>query len=147
MATAARSETSALLWVVGGLALAWNVLGASDYTMTQYGGAEYLRSAGMDAASIAYMQEVPAWAEAGWALGVWGGVAGAVLLLLRRRAAVWAFAVSLIGLAMMTAYTYSRDLPPGLSSPGAIAFDWSIKLVAVLLLWYAWRLRQRGVLR
>jgi hypothetical protein len=86
-------------------------------------------------------------AKAGWALGVWGGVAGAILLLLRSRFAVWAFAVSLVGVAMMTAYTYTRDLPPALSSPGAIAFDWTIKIVAALLLWYAWRMRARGVLR
>ena len=84
---------------------------------------------------------------AGWALGVWGAVAGSLLLLLRSRFAVWAFALSLAGVVIMTAYTMANPYPAAMTSTGATVFEWTIKLVALLLLVYAWAMRKRGVLR
>lgn len=147
MATMFERATPRHLWIAGGLALLWNALGAFDYTMSHLGGADYMRQAGMDEASIGFVLGFPLWAVAGWALGVWGGVAGSVLLLMRSRWAVWAFAASLMGVLLMALYQYSQTLPPAFASPFAVAFDLAIKLVAALLLWYAWRQRENGVLR
>src|SRR3712207_6523215 len=93
------------LWLVGVVALLWNGYGAYDYLMTTTGGEAYLRKAGAgmgwDAgkidAFVSHYNALPAWMTAAWAIGVWGGVLGAILLLVRRRWAVWAFAASLLG--------------------------------------------------
>ena len=142
-----RVATPGHLWLIGIVALLWNLIGAADYTMTRYGGEEYMLGAGMDAAGVAWIESAPAWATAGWALGVWGGVAGSLLLLLRSRFAVWAFALSLVGVLVMTAYAMANPYPASMTSTGATVFEWTIKVIALLLLLYAWAMRKRGVLR
>ena len=76
-------------------------------------------------------------------LGVWGAIAGSLLLLMRSRFAVHAFAVSLAGLAASTVYQMS------LSGEGAMPLGVINLLIwagALFLLWYAVRQRKAGVL-
>jgi hypothetical protein len=47
----------------------------------------------------------PVWATAGFALGVFGGVLGCVLLLFRKSAALYVFILSLLGIAMTMVHT------------------------------------------
>ena len=63
--------------------------------MTVSGNAAYL--AAFPADQLAYYNSLPAWLTAFWALGVWGGLAGSLLLLARSRHAVLAFALSVLG--------------------------------------------------
>ena len=135
------------LWIVGILSLLWNGIGAADYSMTHIGGATYLEQSGFGAETIAYLANLPIWATASWALGVWGAVAGSLLLLFRSRHAATAFIVSLAGVALMTLHSFINPYPAEMVSTGGTVFEWIIKLVAVLLLWYAWRQRAAGVLR
>lgn len=147
MATVAETRTPWHLWAVGLASLLWNCIGVYDYTMTQLRGAAYMTSMGMDAESAAYILALPAWATAGWALGVWGAIVGSVLLLVRSLYAVWAFVVSLLGVLVMTAYNLTTDAPAMMDSPANSAIEWAVKIIAALLLWYAWAMRKRGVLR
>ena len=84
------SRTPRHLWVIGIVALLWNAIGAFDYLMTQTKNAAYL--SGFPPEQLAFFYGLPAWVVAAWALAVWGGVLGSVLLLLRRRLAVPVFA-------------------------------------------------------
>ena len=96
------------VWVVGVISLLWNSYGCYDYTMTKLDPAHYLAGSGMSAAGQAYMLALPAWVTAFWALGVWGSLAGSLLLLARSRHAVTAFAASLVGLASwVVLYSFS----------------------------------------
>jgi len=134
------------LWVVGVLSLLWNCGGAFDYTMTKVGNADYLASFTPD--QLAWFDSFPVWANIGWALGVWGSVAGSILLLLRHRWAIGAFALSLIGVAITTLYQFGvADMPESLNTSAGIVFSAAIWIVAIGLLWYAMRMRARGVLR
>lgn len=136
------------LWVVGIVSLLWNAMGAADYTMTHVGGAEYLAAGGFGNEVLAWFAAIPLWTTAAWALGVWGAVAGSVLLLMRSRHAVFAFAVSLVGVIALTLSSYFvHPYPAEMRSPAMAAFEWTIKLVAVVLLIYAVKMRARGVLR
>lgn len=147
-ATIAMARAPLHLWIVGGLSLLWNAVGATDYTLTHLQGSAYIRAAGLGEDMVAWFESVPAWMTASWALGVWGGVAGSILLLLRSRHAAAAFGLSLAGVAAMTLGTsLVHPYPAGMVSPGGLAFEWTIKLVAVLLLIYALRMRRRGILR
>ena len=75
-------------------------------------------------------------------------MAGSILLLARSRWAVAAFAVSLAGLVVSTIYQYGiADMPAGMKTGGAMMFTAALWAVAGLLLWYANRMRARGVLR
>jgi hypothetical protein len=135
------------LWVVGALALIWTAGGAADYVMTRYGVEAYL--AHMTAPQQAYLEGFPVWVGLCWALGVWGGVLGALALLIQLRWAGTLFPLSLAGIIGTSAYGYLLADPPlnTLMGPVEAAFSPAIFVVAVLLLIYARAMRRPGVLR
>jgi hypothetical protein len=97
---------------------------------------------------LAYFDSLPAWLTAFWALGVWGGLAGSILLLIRRRYAVWAFGLSVIGAVIGLGYQMLMTQMPASMKEGFMGFMPSvIILIAAFLLWYAWTAEKKGVLR
>lgn len=140
------TRTPAHLWITGALAAIWNGFGALDYTMTQLRHPAWM--AQMTAEQRTFLDTAPYWLDATWALGVWGGLIGAVLLLARSRYATAAFVVSLLGLA---GNTLSQILPskpsPHLDSGAGLVLHLAVWAIAVLLLVYALRMRAKGVLR
>jgi len=140
------------LWVVGFISLLWNGFGANDYTQTQLRNEEYLKQAA-DGAGVPlqtmldYYTTFPLWADAAWAMGVWGAVAGSILLLIRNRFAYHAFLVSLLGLAGTTVFTLTSDIPAELNSSFTWVFTALIWAITIALTVYARRMTARGVLR
>ena len=59
---------------------------------------------------LAYIDGMPMYAHVGWGLGVWMALLGAILLLMRSRYAVHAFALSLIGAVVSFAAQYLGPL-------------------------------------
>lgn len=142
-----RDKVPVHLWIVGGVSLLWNSFGCYDYLMTKLDPAGYMGGMGLSAQAIAYTTQLPAWLTAFWALGVWGSLAGSVLLLLRSRSAVWAFALSLVGLAVSQGWQFAATLPPEMKTTAMWAMTATIWIVLVLLLLYAFVQERRGVLR
>jgi len=141
------------LWAVGIVTLLWNGFGGYDYTMSQLRDRDYLAQMmepmGMSAdEAIAFMDTFPVWAEVFWALGVWGSVAGSILLLFRSRHAVTAFLVSLLGAVVSFAYQFSIDLPPAMAN-NAMSRIMPVVIIGAVVLqwWYAKRQTAAGVLR
>ncbi|HEU4820261.1 MAG TPA: hypothetical protein VFS87_03790 [Qipengyuania sp.] len=138
------------LWAVGGVSLLWNAFGATDYTMSQLRNRDYLGGAAESMGitvdqMIAYIDSFPGWMHAFWALGVWGAFIGSILLLLRKRHAVWAFGLSLLGLAVTQFYQAFTPQPAW--SEGALVMNLVIWSIATFLLIYAVSMRNKGVLR
>jgi hypothetical protein len=129
---------------VGALALAWNAVGAFDYLATQLEWEFYMSQ--FSEAQLAYFYGFPAWAVAGWAVAVWGGVAGSAGLLLRRRWAVGAFVLSLAGMIASTIYTYGASDGAAVMGTGGVVFSVAIAAVAIFLIVYSRRQAARGVL-
>jgi hypothetical protein len=147
MATNVQGRAApAHLWIVGILALLWNGFGCYDYLMSVTANPAYLAKLPADA--VAYQQALPAFATAFWALGVWGGLAGALLLLMRSRYAVWAFALSLIGAVCGLGYQMFMTTRPASMTAGAGAvIPWVIIAIAAFQLWYSRSLERKGALR
>jgi hypothetical protein len=130
------------LWVIGGVTLLWNAIGAFSYTVTRLG---MLAQLGMTRADIAFFDSHPAWSNAFWALGVWGALFGSMLLLFRSRWAVTSLIVSIVGLIGTTIYqNFMTQVPENLKS---LPFDAMIWIIALALLYYAVKMRKAGVLR
>ena len=145
MATTVTARTPAHLWIVGALALLWNAFGCFDYVMTKTGNAAYL--AQFSPEEVAYFSNFPAWLTALWALGVWGALAGAVLLLLRSRHAVLAYAVSLFG--MITSFGYqllAGGMPASMKEMPMMAMTALIFAAGIAQLWYARKGTRDGIL-
>ena len=145
------TRTPVHLWIVGALSLLWNAFGGYDYTMTRTRGADYLKEMmpGTDPnAMMAYIDAFPMFAQVGWGLGVWGAVAGSILLLLRHRFAVIAFAVSLIGALLSLGYqTVGPPGAKGMSEAAMAVVPYVIIALTIAQLLYAQSMRTRGVLR
>lgn len=122
------------IWVVGLITLMWHAFGAYDYTMSELRDAAYLSMMPEDqrAGMLAYLDNMPSWAVATWALGVWGSVLGSVLILARSRHAVNAFVVSLLGFIGTSLYTY-LIAPASIMSQGGLGLVISGAIMVILL--------------
>ena len=146
MATRAEGRTPAHLWIVGLLALLWNAYGCFEYLMMVTANADYMAKIPPD--QLAYMDTLPSWLTAFWALGVWGGLLGAMLLLMRSRYSVWAFALSFVGAVVGMCYQMFVATMPASMTAGMMAYmPYLIIALAAFLLWYAWTEEKKGVLK
>ena len=136
------------LWLVAVVSLLWNGFGAFDFIMTNTQGEAYMRASGMTQPMIDYFLAMPDWMYAPWIAGVWGAVAGSILLLLRMRWAVYAFAISMVGAVVSLVFGLMNPMP-GLPPEMAVMawMPWVIVVIAAVLLGYAWTMGKRGVLR
>lgn len=119
-------------WIFAAVGLLWNLMGCLNYIMQA------------NADAVAQMPELyqaiiaarPAWATAAFAIAVFGGAVGCILLLLRRRVASAAFVVSLIAIAGHSVFT--------LRVAGVTPSLVLVVLVGVALLWYTSIARRSG---
>jgi hypothetical protein len=133
------------LWVVGILALLWNAIGAMDYVMTQTKNEAYMSQ--FTPEKLAYIYGFPTWVIVVWAIGVWGGVIGALLLLFRRRLAVWVLLASLLAALGTTIYNYILSNAMDLfGDAGSLIFTGLICLFALGLFLYARAMHKKSVL-
>lgn len=135
------------LWAVGIASLVWNTVIAMDYAMTQARFAAY--TSRFPEAHLAYFFSFPVWAQAAWAISQWAAVAGSVLLLMRRGAAVSAFWIALMAMILPSLYDFTLADVSASETAGffATAFSAVTAIVAVLLLYYAITQRANGALR
>ena len=134
-------------WLIAVISLLWNGMGAFDYVMTQTKNAQYL--AQFSPEQLAFFHGFPAWVNASWAIAVWFGVLGSILLLLRRRQAVPVFLLSLVAMVLTAIHNFALSSPNMAELMGSMAIWFSVVifLVALFLPLYAMRMRARGVLR
>ena len=140
------------LWIVGLLSTLWNGFGCYDYLMTRMRNLEYFRSMAPDAdpeAMLAWVDGFPLYAQFGWGLGVWMGLLGSILLLMRHRWAVPVLGLSLLGAVLGLGYQIflAAPPPPPMDEGTATIIPWVIIGIAALLYYYAHRQQKKGVLR
>ena len=133
------------LWLVGASGLAWNSVGAFDYVMTQTQNESY--GARFTPEQLEVFSGFPAWLVALWALAVWGGVLGALLVLARKRRAVLVLVVSLLAMAGTAIHNFGSANGLYATAGTGAGFVLLIFLVALGLWLYARVMRERGVLR
>jgi hypothetical protein len=143
-AVSTQSGTPWHLWAVGIVGLLWNAFGAYDYLMTQTENAAYM--ARFTPEQLEYFYGFPTWVVALWAIAVWGGVLGCILLLLRKRLAAPVFLVSLVCMILTSIYNFALSEGLELMGGAAAAFTVVIFLFALGLWLYARAMAQRGVL-
>lgn len=119
-------------WIVAIAGLIWNLMGSMNYIMQT------------NPETVAQMPEVyqmiingrPSWATAGFAIAVFGGSVGCILLLLRKNVAVPVFMLSLAGIVLTVIHA---TMLVGMVPSSVLSV-----LVGGALLWYATIARRKN---
>ena len=138
-------RTPVHLWIVGVVALLWNVLGAFDYLATKKRLDFYMSQ--FTAEQLESFYGFPSWAVSAWAIAVWGSLLGSLSLLLRKCWATWLFGAAVAGLAVTTVYNFMLTNGAEVMGEAGATFTAIIWVIALLLLFYARAMEKRGVLR
>lgn len=147
MNDAGAGKTPTSFWVISGLSLLWNMFGGYDYMMTRSRNTEYLSQVGDPQVLLGWIDSFPIWAQIAWPVGVWGSLLGSVLLLLRSRHAVIAFAASLAGAVVSFSYQFAVTPPAALDTTANKLMPLVIIGIVVFLWWYSRRSAAQGLLR
>ncbi len=132
-------------WIIAVVSLLWNAFGGYDYVMTETRNADYLKN--FPAEMLTVIDAMPPWATAMWAIGVWGSVAGSVLLLLRSRHAVTAFLISFVAAVISFAYQSTIKLPASLETGNNWMMTVVILVAVVFFWWFSRRSLAQGILK
>ena len=133
------------LWLIGIVGGLWSSVGVVSFLLTQMR-VEAVMSR-FPPEQRAYFESFPLWALAFWAIGVFGGVIGCVLLLLGKRLAFPVLFASMIGAVVANLgplfFLGGMEVMGG----GALAFTAVPIGVAAFLAAYARAMSRKGVLR
>ena len=125
-------------WAIGAVALVWNVMGVINFfvQMNPDTLAAYRES------ERAIIEGRPTWATGAFALAVFGGALGSLVLLLRKSAAAYLFIASLVGVIVTMIHTLGVDIDFGIGEIlGIILMP---LVVAVFLIWYSKLAESKG---
>ena len=128
-------------WLIAGLSFIWNGLGCVNYIIQ-------LQPDAISAyreTEQAIIANRPMWATFGFALAVFSGTIGSFLLLIRRKASLWFFLVSLLGVIITMLHVFTLDTTVNKTELTGIAVMPFI--VALILVWYARKCKRNGWLR
>lgn len=119
-------------WIIVGVLMIFNIMGCINFTMQL--NPDFVAS--MPEAHRAIIEARPVWATAAFAVAVFGGVLGCLLLLLRKSVSYYVFILALIGplVTMIDALKLSG------STAAPVEFligNLSQLAVAAFLLWYS----------
>ncbi len=121
-------------WLIGIVALIWNLMGSLNFVMQ------------LDADGVASYPEShraiivgrPAWATGGFAVAVFGGALGCVLLLLRKPSAQYLFLASLVGVIVTMIHTLRVAGTAADFTPFEVVLTMLMPVaVAIFLVWYS----------
>lgn len=137
------NKPSIWYWVICVLGLLWSIGGGYDYLMVVTENAEYMGK--IPAETLDYYNSFPNWLMWPWAIAIWGGVLGWLLMLLRKTLAVHVFLVALVGLVInMFYFGLTGGFPiMGLAGSAMMVVVLAISIFAV---WFARRSRTNGTL-
>ncbi len=125
-------------WVIGTVALIWNVMGCINFIVQ------------MNPDMVASFRESeqtiilgrPAWATVAFCIAVFGGAFGCLLLMLKKSVAFYLFISSLLGVAATMIHTLRADISFGIGEVlGIIIMPLAI---AVFLIWYSKYVETKG---
>ena len=121
-------------WAIGAVALIWNVMGGINFFMQM--NADMVAS--MPETHRAIIEGRPAWATGAFAIAVFGGTLGCLLLLFRKSAAYYLFNASLLGVIVTMIHTLGIASSTIDFSPFEILMMILMSpVVAAFLIWYS----------
>lgn len=124
-------------WIIGTFMLLWNVMGGINFFMQM--NPDSLANYPEDARAL--VSGRPAWASGAFAIAVFGGVLGCLLLLLKKSVAFYVFVVSLLGVIVTNIHTFAAT-----SSTEIWVGSLMSLVAAIFLIWYSKLVERKGLI-
>ena len=140
--TTNSNKPNALFWIIGVIALVWNAMGASVYIMQAYKTDSF--KAMYTPEQLEIITNAPAWATAAFAIAVFGGVLGSLLLLLKKKLASILFTLSFVGVIVQFIYNFFIANSMEVYGPGAILMPALTIIFALFLVVYSRKCTEKG---
>jgi CHASE2 domain-containing sensor protein len=128
-------KPSNLFWVISSIALVWNLMGVFNYLDQAFMTDKILETLPKEQ-QILY-QDVPAWVTAAFAIAVFSGTLGSLLLLLKKKIATTFFIISFLGIIGQMSYGLLIDQNFDSYGPMGIAMPIIIIAFGGYLIWYS----------
>tara|TARA_B110000879_G_scaffold87312_1_gene120237 strand:+ start:151 stop:582 length:432 start_codon:yes stop_codon:yes gene_type:complete len=128
-------KPSNLFWVISSIALVWNLMGVFNYLDQAFMTDKILETLSKEQ-QILY-QDVPAWVTAAFAIAVFSGTLGSLLLLLKKKIATTFFIISFLGIVGQMSYGLLIDQNSDSYGPMGIAMPIIIIAFGGYLIWYS----------
>ena len=128
-------KPSNLFWVISSIALVWNLMGVFNYLDQAFMTDKVLETLPKEQ-QILY-QDVPAWVTAAFAIAVFSGTLGSLLLLLKKKIASTFFIISFLGIMGQMSYGLLIDQNSDSYGPMGIAMPIMIIAFGGYLIWYS----------
>ncbi len=122
--------------------LLWNGVGAMAYVADATIAADALNA--LPEAERALRASSPAWATAAFAVAVFGGVVGCLLLLVRSRWTPPVLVVSLLGVAVQMTHAFLIANSFEVYGPDGLVMPALVLTFSLILVWFAQHARTRG---
>lgn len=142
--TASTKKPTTSFWIIGIIALVWNLMGVFAYLQEAYMTAEDLAALPPD--QQAFYENAPAWVTGAFALAVFGGALGCLLLLLRKKLATFVLIISFIGILAQMSYNFFISKSMEVYGPGEMIMPVMVIVVGVFLVWYSKKMQTQGIL-
>jgi hypothetical protein len=124
-------------WIVGIIALIWNLMGVMAYI-----GQAYITEAELSALSDAEQTlyaNVPPWATAAFAIAVFGGTLASIALLLRKKFAKILFVISFLGIIVQMIYNFFISEAMEVYGPGGLIMPVMVILIGIFLITFSYK--------
>lgn len=128
-------------WIAGA-AFVWDLIGVAAYIGTVTVSPEAI--AELPEAQQELMANTPAWSTGLFAIAVWGGVIGTLLLLLRKALALPVLIVSLAAVVVNGGYTWFMTNAFEVLGAGQAGLSAVIFAIAAFLVWFANNAKGKG---
>ncbi len=143
--TSTSNKPPTWFWIVGVIALIWNLMGVFAYIAQVTMSPETLQA--LPENERVLYESTPAWATGAFAIAVWSGALGCILLLLRRKWATTILIISLIGISVQMYHAFFIGNSIEVFGPGGLVMPVMIIAIAFFLVSFSRKATANGWLK
>ena len=133
-------------WIVSAILLIWNIMGVGAYLMLKMASVDDLAES-YSTAQLEIMATTPIWATGAFAIAVFSGLLGAILLLMRKGIARLFFIISLIAVLVQHFWTFLLSGYLDVVGFSAVIMPLLVVVICVFQIWLSGKGIARGWLR
>jgi hypothetical protein len=137
-----NNKPATWFWVISAIALIWNLMGVIAYLAQVTMSPEALQA--LPENERALLASTPAWSTGAFAIAVWGGALGSILLLLRRKLATSILILSFGGVIVQMVHAFFMSKSIEVYGSGGMVMPIMVLVIGIFLIWLSRKATANG---